>query len=169
MVGVTKRPLWKRSLNAGPVAATIAGLALGSVVGAAVAFPHFDRESYALWLFFASTGGSWGYICWLKSDRARDERFSQAALLVAILAIAVLSLAFPNLWWEIRRAGGLVIICIFGGICAASMQTVGIVWGFVHAVSSVQRRYTKAAMASSSDGVWDRDLDHVIPSAKFEA
>ncbi len=122
-----------------------------------------------MWLFLASTGGSWGYIFWLKSDRARDERFHKVALLVAILAIAVLSLAFPNLWWEIRRAGGLVIICFFGGICAASMLTVGTVWGFFHVVSSVHSRDTKATMASSSGGVWDRDLDQVLPSGKCDA
>jgi hypothetical protein len=171
MIGVKKHRWWRHSVSVGPAAATFAGFAAGSVVGAVVAFPYFDRVSYALWFFLASSGASWGYVFWLKSDRTTDEQFQRIVRLVALVAIAVLLLAWPNLGLQMRRVDGPIIICLLGGICAASMLVVGTGWGFIHLVgylSSLLRSDKKATIASSPDGVWDRELDQELPAGKCD-
>ena len=92
--------------------------------------------------------------------------------LVAFVAIAVLLLAFPDLWWQVCRADGGIIGCYLGEIWAASMLVVGTGWGLINAVgylSSLLRRDTKASMASSSGGVWDRELDQDLQPDKCNA
>jgi hypothetical protein len=83
-------------------------------------------------------GGAREYIFWLISDRARDERFQRTVTWVAFVAIAVLLLVFPNLWWQMSRVDAGLLACLPGGIVAASMLVVGTGWGLMHLVN--QRR-----------------------------
>jgi hypothetical protein len=172
MIGAESQRWWRRSVSVGPAAAATAGIALGAAIGGLVAFPYFDRMSYVLWLLLAWQGGAWGYISWLKKDRARDERFQRMVSLATLVAIAVFLLAFPDLWWRMRQADGGFIVCCFGGICAASMLVVGAGWGFMHLVeflSSLFWSHAKATTASSIEGVWDRELDQDLPAGKRDA
>jgi len=159
-------------VNVTPTAATLVGFAVGSAIGGLAAFPCFDRVSYALWLFLALMGGPWGYIFWLINEPARGERFQRIVCLAGFVAIAVLLLAFPDFWWQMRRADGGLVVCLLGGIRATSMLVVGTGWGLVHAVgylSYLLRRDAKASMASSPEGVWDRELDYDLPAGEDDA
>jgi hypothetical protein len=163
---------WRRSANVGPVAATFGGIAFGAALGCVLAFQCFDRVSRDLSLMLTFMGGAWGYIFWLKSDRARDERFLSVVSWVAFLAIAALLLAFPNLWGQTRRADGALFHCLFGGIAPASMLVVGTGWGLVHLVcylSSLRWSNSKVSVARSLEGVWDRDLDQDLGRGKCDA
>ncbi len=150
-------------MKVSPAAATVVGMAFGAALGCLVAFPSFDRSSCVLWLFLAFTGGPWGYILWLTSDRARSERFQRVVNVFAIVAIAGMLLAFPNFWWRTGGIGGAFVICILGGICGASMLVVGTGWAFIHLfghLASLLHHDRKVIEGNSFAGLWDPELDH---------
>ncbi len=157
-------------MNVSPAAATVLGMAFGAALGCLVAFPSFDRMSCVLWLFFVFTGGPWGYIFWLTSDRARSERFQRVVSVFAIVAIAAMVLAFPNLWSRTSGIGGAFGICL-GVICAASMLVVGTGWAFIHLLghlASLLHHDRKVTADNSFAGLWDRDLDHDRQPGKYD-
>jgi hypothetical protein len=173
MIDVPIEPWWRRSVNFTPAAATLGGIAIGAALGCVLAFQCFDRVSRDLSLFLTFMGGAWGYIFWLTSDHARAERFQRIVALVAVVATAVLVLAFPNISWQLIRAGGGIIPCIvLGGICAVSMFIVAAGWGFVHLVGHLSCLLVgdrKSSMTSSFEGVWDREMDQNLPAGKCDA
>jgi len=162
MIDGPMEPWWRRSVNFTPAAATLGGIAFGATLGCVLAFQCFDRVSRVLSLILILMGGAWGYIFWLTSDRARAERFQRIVALVAVVATAVLVVAFPDFWWQMWRANRSLSICLFGGVCATSMFVVGTGCGLIHLVGYLTDRLrsdTKASLTSSSGGVWDRELD----------
>ena len=74
--------------------------------------PALDRGPIVLWLVVTFMGGVSGYIGWLSGDQTRYKRFEGVASLSAVVAICVILLAFPGLWWWLRRAGGATF-----GVC----------------------------------------------------
>jgi hypothetical protein len=87
------------------------------------------------------------------------------------VAIGVILLAFPGLWWWLHRAGGVAfVVCFLGGISGASMFLVGAAWGLTHLAGyslSVSCSEMKASTATTFDGVWDRELDRNLPAEKL--
>ena len=137
MIGVNRERWWRRSVNVefGPAAATFGGIAFGAAVGCVLAFQSFDRITLVISLTTILMGGAWGYTCWLISDRAREDRFFKVVWLIALVAIAALLLAFPDLWSLMHRANRRFVACLFfGGIVGTSMLVVGTGWGLVHLV-----------------------------------
>ena len=158
-----QRPWWRRSLTVSrPAAATLIGVAFGSASWGTGRLPWLGHVSLILWLVLALLGGVSGYILWLTNDRARGERFQRMHRWVALVAVAVLLVAFPDFWWQMWRANRSLSFCLFGGVCATSMFVVGTGWGLIHLVGYLTDRLrsdTKASLTSSSGGVWDRELD----------
>jgi hypothetical protein len=169
MVSVKQERRWRRSVNVnvGPVAATFGGIAFGAAFGCVLALQCFDRVSRDLSIMMIFMGGAWGYTFWVMSDRARQDRFIKIVWLIALGAIAAILSAFPNLWSLMHRAdGGIVAFVSLGGIVAASMLVVGTGWGLMHFIRyllTLLRSNTKASVASSFEGVWDRELDQDPP------
>ena len=173
MIDVPMEPWWRRNVNFTPGGATLGGIAFGAAIGCVLAFQCFDRVSRDLSLFLTLMGGAQGYIFWLTSDHARAERFQRIVALIAVVATAVLALAFPNISWQLIRAGGGTFPCtVLGGFCAVSMFVVATGWGLVHLVghlSCLLGGDRKPSMTSSFEGVWDREMDQNLPEGKCDA
>ena len=138
-------------------------------LGGLVAFPWLGPVSLILWLVLVLQGGVWGYILWLTKDRARGERFQRLVSLVALIAVAALLLTFPDFWWQMWRADTSLSVCLFGGVCATAMFVVGTGRGMIHLVSyltALIRSDTKSRLTSSTGGVWDRELNELLPAVK---
>ena len=171
MSDLKQRSRWKREVSLRPGASSLVGLAFGSVVGVAVAFSRLDRASLVVALLNAVLGAAWGYAFWLTSDRARGERFQKASGLLILVAVVTLLLAYPDLRGVLRRAGGLGLVILFGGVCAVSMTVVAAGWGMAHLalhIGGPLRREPKPRPTGAIAGIWDPELDLTPPESRIE-
>ncbi len=157
------QPWWRLKVTITPGASALIGVVIGSAVGALVALTGLDLVVLILWLLLALGGGVWGYIIfWVANERDRYERFQRTTGWVALVFFAALVLTFPGFWWQMWHQNRSLLLCLFGGVCAASMFVVGAGWGLIHLIGHLRAMfsyYQKASPSTSSGGVWDRDLD----------
>jgi len=167
MSDVKRQPLWKRRHTLKPGEAALLGVAIGCAVATISAFtPPRDFSYSFLMLLLLSLGpcaGIAGYMLWLSFDPVREQRLRRITSIVAFPAIIGLLVAFPDFWREVRRTLGPHMVWIsIGFIFAMVGFAVAAGLGIVHLVDYLAfsvRQSNKAAAASQTDGVWDRELD----------
>jgi hypothetical protein len=96
------------------------------------------------------------------NDPVKRDRFLRMMSFVSLVMVAALLPAFPDFWWQMWQANRFLCVFMIGAIFPTSMLVVGIGWCLMHLagyLTALGRRDPKSALASSTGGVWDRELD----------
>ena len=165
-----KQRLWDgRNLTLTAAAATLIGIASGSTLGGLVAFPWF-LGSYVPWLILTLMGGIFGYLLRILNDQ---PRFAMQRLLLFASFLSLVR-GFPDFLRQVDRNGGGTLMCVslIAAIFGASMCAVGISWSVIQFIDQLPTwlsRRQDAGIDSSSEGVWDRELDQEPPTLKHDS